>query len=138
MRLSEHARSVVRPRDAWIAVAIVVVLLGAMGIDQMLGGHLPSGAPWFWGGALILYWVAMLVPAFRYGRRALTWQRLIFPLGYTLFMVGQLWMHPPEAISWLANIGLLFVVGGMLAPYVEFGKKRDTPSPDPLLHKEQE
>ena len=134
MRLSEHARSVVRPRDAWIAVVIV----GVIAVSRSLVQQIPHGVSWLWGGALVLIWIGTFVQLYRHGLRALTLPYAILIVGYTLYAGGHLWQHPSSAISWLANIGLLFVAGGMLAPYVEFGKKRDTPSLNPTLHKEQE
>lgn len=125
MRLSKLATASVPLRDSVKAIALVVVLVGSIGFFTMYNGHAPRLSPWLWGGTLVWIWGLTVLQGIRFGRAVFSWQWVALLLGYTLFVGGQLWAHPPAVVSWLSNSGMLMALAGMLSPYVEFGRRRE-------------
>ena len=128
MRLSNYARTPVRPRDFYIAVAAVVVLLGGMGIYELQTGHVlhVSGiSPLLCVGVLLLVWGIAFSRLLKYGRRAFPWQRMVVLVGYTLFLGSYLWPNPPAVVSWVGNAGFLVFMAIELSPFLTFKKKTD-------------
>ena len=126
MRLSEHAKSTVRPRDAWIALAATAVLLCLIGVYVQETKNTHGISPWLCGGALLFLWGIALFHLVRFGRQAFPRQRVTALIGSTLFLGSQLWPQPPTAISWARNVGCLMLVMGSLSPFVAFGKQKAT------------
>jgi hypothetical protein len=127
MRLSQDAKTPVRPRDFWIAVVTTTVVLGGIGVYSMQNGHGTFGhvpqVPWLNGGVLLFIWVLTLYGLIKRGWCVFTWQWTAFLVGYTLFVSDKLWPHPLSMLTWVSNIGLLLMCIGILSRYIDFGKK---------------
>ncbi len=129
MRVSELGKQQVRPLDFWIAVGATIVLLtGIIGIRFMQTGHVPATPHWMTAALVAFAWGASAWGVVRQGRAALPLQRVAWLVGVTLFFGSDLVPSLGRA-SWIKDVGCLLLVGSILSPWVEFGKRRP-PSPD--------
>lgn len=120
MRVSEFGRQGVSPRDFWVAMAAAMLLLGAGGAYFMQMGRMPpDDPPWLWAGLLLLVWGRAVFDLLRYGRRAFPLWRGMLILGCTL-MAGS---HVLPRLGRWEGLGTLLIMGGLLLPYVAFGKR---------------
>lgn len=132
MRVSEFGKLEVRPRDFWGSVGAVTLLLGAMGVYLIQTGKLPLAPPfshWLWAGLLLFIWGSALFGFLRYGRRAFPLWRVAGILGYSLFVGSHFVPRLGRVASWMDGVGSLLMMGGILWPYLEFGKRRPSSPP---------
>jgi len=127
MRLTVAAKQTVSPKSFWLAVAIVIVVLGAGGIYWIRSGSMPHfpDLPWYWAAMVVLAWGALARSLLAFGARALSLQRVAFVMGVTMFTSDKVWLHGPPFVTWAANVGGLILFLAFFSEYVEFGKKTD-------------
>jgi uncharacterized membrane protein YhaH (DUF805 family) len=129
MRLSRYAQTPVAPRDFWIAVLVIALVLGGVGIytTQSANGFRFPHVPLLWAGLLLCVWlvtVAALAVRWRRGRLARdSWQAPATLLAYTLFVSDKLTPHSAQWLSCTSTIGAIMIGVMMLLPYIDFGRK---------------
>ena len=141
MRISEQGRAQVRPRDFWLIVLSVTLVLGGAGVYEMQTGHLPaasSGMAKVYHGFeisfLLVLWGAVLFRSVRKPRRVYRLTDLACLVGCTLVFGSDLISGPGRAAGWVKNTGMLLILLDILPYFVTFGKRRpptqpvDTPS----------
>ena len=131
MRLSEMAKTPVRPRDFWIAVVIGILICCGIGIFSTPGERNTQANSWLLGSWLLLIWAIILFQVVRYGWRVFTLERAAILIGSTLFLGEKLWLHPPSPVSWASGFGCTIMIIGILLPYVDFKRPSNTSNTGP-------
>jgi hypothetical protein len=128
MRLQDEAHQTVRPRDFYLAILAVVILLGAMGIYLMETGSVPDVGPIFWIIVLPVVWIVALANFLKYHPRPFPWGQLALLVGYTLF--GCTRVMPPGTmfLSWVEAGGVLLMMVGFATRIFRFGKAEAPPT----------
>ncbi len=87
---------------------VVVVLLGGIGI--VYNGRFPPIPPTFYGALLAIVWGRVLWDFRRYGKQMFSLWVVVYLIGYSAYMGGNL-LAPGTAVrEGVINIGLLLVL----------------------------
>ena len=132
MRISQLGRQEVRPREFWVTVWVVTLLLGGIGVSFMRTGKVPEFPTWLWAGLLLFMWGKAILDGYQHGTKAFSHERCLNILGGTLFAGSHLVLHLGLLASWAGNLGLVIIMWVLLAPWVEFGKHSSPTPPDTL------
>ncbi len=125
MRLSDEAKQPVRLRDFWLTVGAVIVLLSVI-CAYSVPLQQSSAVRWYWGAFLLCIWSVYLWQWVRFGRRIITWYRLIMLLWITLSSVQHFWSHAPPTWDWATLDGtILLLLVGALAPHFSGNKPQE-------------
>ncbi len=121
MRLTDEAikeaKQPVRPRDFWLTVGAVLVLLCLICTYTVPRKYTHPTEICFWSGSLVMVWGALAWDLFRSSRWAFSWSRLVIAIGVTMLAGKYLWPHAPAAVAWADHAGMILLLVGIFAPY---------------------
>lgn len=132
MKIREEAKQPISPLNFWVAVLLVVLLLGGMGLVFMRTGKVPSISRLAWGLPLLLIWGSNIVAFFRHGRRAFSRVQIVTQIGYTLLAGGHLMPHQTWLAICLENFGAFLLVFNVFFMWVDFSQHKKSAPPDPV------
>jgi len=134
MHLSEEGRAQVRPRDFWIAILVVTLVLGTIGLFDIQTGHMPTTSPWmatayhgFEIVFLLFVWTAFGVRSMRKPRVVYSSKEMVNLVGCTLLFGSDLIPHLGHGADWGKNLGLLLIAVSSFSNLVTFGKRGPSP-----------
>lgn len=110
MQVRDGWKQRVSAKQGTVAVLVVIVLLGGMGVVSIREGHLPPIPSAFYGMLLATVWGPALWNWWQFGKRAFPFWRVVYLIGFSAFAGGNL-LAPGVALrEWIINIGTLAVL----------------------------
>lgn len=123
MRISDEGRQQVRPRDFYLAVFAVVLLLTGSGLWFMETGSVPA-IPGERAVILVVMWSIASFKCWRGGVTAIQGNQWVLIVGWTLFGIRRLIPAATWLPTWLESLGVLLIVAAMLMRFIHFGRSQ--------------